>query len=189
MNHNQLGRRGEREAWQRSSSVGERNISLFHGAFRTGWPWLEPNTSVLVSPSLPNKGKCTYQAQRRRQLLALSDECLVLGLGLRFPPADSITTETYGATGAVWKWKCKKRLYYLLGVMRAYKREIYSATASVTAGRRGGRLCNETSNEFYLSAAVINRQRDRERVSYLWGRSNTAAHTRRRRRRPLPPPR
>lgn len=55
----------------------------------------------------------------------------------------------------------------MLGVMRAYKREIYSATASVTAGRRGGRLCNETSNEFYLSAAVINRQRDRERVSYL----------------------
>lgn len=52
----------------------------------------------------------------------------------------------------------------MLGVMRAYKREIYSATASVTAGRR---LCNETSNEFYLSAAVINRQRDRERVSYL----------------------
>lgn len=60
--------------------------------------------SRAVSLCLPNKTKCSYQAERRRQLLVLSDESRGLGLGFAyFTGWFNYKSEVqYGATCGVW---------------------------------------------------------------------------------------
>lgn len=64
-------------------------------------------THWYLSPALPNKANCSYHAETTRQSLALSDESVVLSLGLCTLLADSFRWDKYSAIGAVWRWKCK----------------------------------------------------------------------------------
>lgn len=164
----------------------KRNGNLFaqqslHAAIRTDWPWLKPNTSAppsppspSPSPCLPNKTKCSYWAERRRQILALWWICWPRP-GLAFSPGwFNYNIEALCiATGVVWKFKSS----YIICLRRSP--HIGDGTRKQTHTRGHTHCVMYDSSGCVIrhqvnSRAVTNRQR-KERVTYLWGRSNTTA--------------
>lgn len=130
---------------------------------------LDSTKHILTpSPCLSNTTKCSYQAERKRRLLVVSDETAGLGLGLHIPLTDSITMLKYSATVVVWK--CKFKSGHII-CLRWWQRIGQTQTDAHFLMA----VLQLDMSVFYLS--IWQAERQTYGSGYLWSRSNTAVRS------------